>query len=1320
MVVTPPGGGAVDTGAATQPMPAAGPAGPKNPVMEMTAVNPDQVYPGAPQPPEFQAGPVGSITPPEAVAPTQPGVPPTQPMDIVTPPGGGGPVSTGAPTQPGAPVTQPMPLGEAPTLAGVPPTQPMTQPMPIGEAPTLAGVPPTQPMDIVTPPGGGPVDTGAPTQPGVPPTQPMGEISPAAQTVPPPAGGQVSPMATTGELPAPGGQPQAVVAPPGGGPVDVGAQTQPGVPPTQPMGDISPVAQSVPPPAGDVPAPGQQPQAVVSPPGGENVDTGAPTQRGGAPAPEWKPGDPPPDASMGGVKGWPPNDPYPGHDAPMGDRLAWGLRQQEPGGIYHSEPLPPPTPAPPPPEPAPWVGPPRNPVIEMTPVNPDQVTPGGPPPPGFQAGPVGSVTPPEGVASTQPGVPPTQPMGDVSPAAHTVPPPAGGQVSPLATTGELPTPGGQQPHAVVSPAGGGAVDPMAATQPGTAPAAPSGDTLPGLGPGGGRQTLQGLGPEPPEPSGPGGSGGGGGGGDGGGAPGGGALDNPAHNAADFERLKADLARQELEGAPVGGTALEHDDPMHRVASFTTDLASQGQHTTIVGGDGIPRNLVQVEGEVNGQPGIFEWIVDEHGVRTHQRFIPGGVRTGTPNQVPGRLPEGAVPTAVPGARPQDVAPPPSGDVPSGAPLSSGGPPSSGGAPPSGGPGGAGPAPAGGAGPAPAGAGGGGGPGGGGPGGGGPGRPDLPGPEDVDAAFENRQLGPFVQAPAPTGFRVGAGQGDYWGAEPATGMTVQEYRFPAARGMPQLDAAGNPVAGPPGDVQTRMRIHSPDATAPAGAPAAEGWTVGFEQRNARMTESGDWFDTRFAENPAGGRVDLRPYRRGPDGRWVDENNNPVADPGTVGALEQWDRNMERSHIPLTAPGPGPAGGGAPPPAGGPPPAPGGGTGGGTGGQTVPGLGPAQPGGPPAGGSQGGSGAGGQGANQPGGSGAPAGGSGSGGAGGGAVSRAHGSRGRRIREAGAHGSDLVNNQLAQKQDGGGQGPSQDHGAGGGAGGAGAGHDDPNVEKVNPKYPEPPGTPAQLKAIQGEIENILAARAQAEEAEQRMAHQEQQHQANKGPIQQAVTGTQGGISAVQAHKEAVANREQANKEQQQRQQQSQGLISGYPSRAAGIAALQGPLHAFQGFTHLASLLPGDIGAAFHKMSQDADHLDQAFNHMNSSMEQQNQAQPARQQELQAHAGQIQATGQQANASQENLQKANQGAQVLQQTNEKKVQQATAAKAQATEQKTQLADAAAKKQQQHATFAEQMQAWAQAHKAARDAAIEETKKKGEAEGKKVKEVKEK
>jgi hypothetical protein len=68
-------------------------------------------------------------------------------------------------------------------------------------------------------------------------------------------------------------------------------------------------------------------------------------------------------------------------------------------------------------------------------------------------------------------------------------------------------------------------------------------------------------------------------------------------------------------------------------TFYQNEAAGGQHFTIIGGDTRPKNLTQLE--VEG--GIVEWIVDNKGNLTHQRFIQGGRITGFANQNPDRLP-----------------------------------------------------------------------------------------------------------------------------------------------------------------------------------------------------------------------------------------------------------------------------------------------------------------------------------------------------------------------------------------------------------------------------------------------------------------------------------------------------------------------------------------------------------------------------------------------------------------------------------------------------------------------------------------------------------
>jgi hypothetical protein len=49
--------------------------------------------------------------------------------------------------------------------------------------------------------------------------------------------------------------------------------------------------------------------------------------------------------------------------------------------------------------------------------------------------------------------------------------------------------------------------------------------------------------------------------------------------------------------------------------------------------------------------------------------------------------------------------------------------------------------------------------------------------------------------------------------------------------------------------------------------------------------------------GGRMELRPFRRGPTGAWVNvETGLPVTDAAQITQLEDWEQKMASSHIPL----------------------------------------------------------------------------------------------------------------------------------------------------------------------------------------------------------------------------------------------------------------------------------------------------------------------------------------------------------------------------------------------------------------------------------------
>ncbi len=88
----------------------------------------------------------------------------------------------------------------------------------------------------------------------------------------------------------------------------------------------------------------------------------------------------------------------------------------------------------------------------------------------------------------------------------------------------------------------------------------------------------------------------------------------------------DILRAERSGSGL------KEDAGHRAASFLSkDQLSSGQTFPLRGADGVQRTLLQTRGEMNGKPGVYEYILDPSKGVTHQRFIEGGNITGLPNQ-----------------------------------------------------------------------------------------------------------------------------------------------------------------------------------------------------------------------------------------------------------------------------------------------------------------------------------------------------------------------------------------------------------------------------------------------------------------------------------------------------------------------------------------------------------------------------------------------------------------------------------------------------------------------------------------------------------------
>lgn len=78
-----------------------------------------------------------------------------------------------------------------------------------------------------------------------------------------------------------------------------------------------------------------------------------------------------------------------------------------------------------------------------------------------------------------------------------------------------------------------------------------------------------------------------------------------------------------------GSATKQDSH-HAFNDIVDNYVGGAQVFSLRGGDGRDRLLYQIQGSLNGQSRIFEWIYDFVESVTHRLFIPNGRITGKPN------------------------------------------------------------------------------------------------------------------------------------------------------------------------------------------------------------------------------------------------------------------------------------------------------------------------------------------------------------------------------------------------------------------------------------------------------------------------------------------------------------------------------------------------------------------------------------------------------------------------------------------------------------------------------------------------------------------
>ncbi|HET9658422.1 MAG TPA: hypothetical protein VFP72_23925, partial [Kineosporiaceae bacterium] len=331
--------------------------------------------------------------------------------------------------------------------------------------------------------------------------------------------------------------------------------------------------------------------------------------------------------------------------------------------------------------------------------------------------------------------------------------------------------------------------------------------------------------------------------------------------------------------------------------------------------------------------------------------------------------------------------------------------------------------------------------------------------------------------------------------------------------------------------------------------------------------------------------------------------------------------------------------------------------------------------------------------------------------------------LAEGGHHGSEAALHAIEHGGHGGGShgggGPERDNGHRNGPEATAEGGEPASVvETVNPNYPAPPGTQEQLDRMSQDIQVLLAGRARARARQAEASRVASSLQAQAEQINQAQAGIDETAQAASAHQGEVADTSKANTRSEQGHEKAGQDISGGASELTGVATLETLLAGWSGFTGLVlrfdALLPDRAVSAFRQMNDDSTRFMGKLVSTKEGITLQKSLQPSRGAAI-AQAGQrIDATSEQAQSTQAGLTQSKERAADLVRNNQEHRAHADAEQEKASDEASRAESSAGELQSRHDTLAQQLQAWAQAHAAAREEAIAQTVARMEARGLRV------
>lgn len=258
-----------------------------------------------------------------------------------------------------------------------------------------------------------------------------------------------------------------------------------------------------------------------------------------------------------------------------------------------------------------------------------------------------------------------------------------------------------------------------------------------------------------------------------------------------------------------------------------------------------------------------------------------------------------------------------------------------------------------------------------------------------------------------------------------------------------------------------------------------------------------------------------------------------------------------------------------------------------------------------------------------------------------------------------------------------------------------------INPAYPEPPGTTAELALLSARIADTQVVQEAQEQTQSAMQAQAQEEQVYAQGLTESEGVAEGLVTGRTSHQGTVSDTETTNSEQQTTASDAQSSLGQSAEHAAALTTLVGSLRVFQGLAHLFSYLPGDLGDKAEQSKEDAGDLITSLNRVGETDEV-SESVTAGEETMAANQERIETVATQGEETDVELTQNQEQIATLQQENASSLEQTQSVQQQAVTEGRQARNEETQAQKTHDTLEAQLQVWAAEHRQTRENAIDQ------------------